>query len=416
MRLLFLRSLLKKALPKSAVQKIKIAMTKLEHFGYLNHFDTQKFLHLKTPQWMLDQIDEEFAYFSKKGIDLSDIDRLELHLSKCAQLPKCFLRFRIIDNKIYLKGLSDELDPKFILYKPLFTVLKKINGLPNVDFIFHYFDATPCEGLTPDHFWMKSQILAPLLTYGKLADSQASRGLVSIPCCFSLQLHNAYIDPATKGSDLNPWEKKLERAIWRGSDTDLHLLNRQIEQLTIPEIHSYYQTRPRYRISQISKTSPDYVDAGFSHIGRAVLDPLVADLRKRYLPIESQLQYKYIMSLDGWGWPTNFIWSLASNSLSLKIDPGIVDWYYRPFKPYEHYLPIQKDLSDLVDAIKWAKEHDDQCRQIAINASQLFRKEMTSEHGLLYLQLVLSEYAKHQKFDPRSLQRETRNDRNWSEM
>ena len=136
-------------------------------------------------------------------------------------------------------------------------------------------------------------------------------------------------------------------------------------------------------------------------------------MMKSHLSIEAQLKYKYIVNLDGWGWPTNFIWSLASNSVSLKNEPGIVDWYYCAFQPHKHYIPIQKDLSDLLDVVKWAQAHDDQCPQMALDASQIFRNEVTGDHALLYLHLVLNTYAKHQRFNTRDLLEKTQNDSRW---
>ena len=34
----------------------------------------------------------------------------------------------------------------------------------------------------------------------------------------------------------------------------------------------------------------------------------------------------------------------------------------------EHYIPIKKDLSDLIDKIKWANDHPEEVKNITENA------------------------------------------------
>lgn len=35
------------------------------------------------------------------------------------------------------------------------------------------------------------------------------------------------------------------------------------------------------------------------------------------------------------------------------------EWYYDILKPWVHYVPVKRDLSDLVEKIEWLKENDD---------------------------------------------------------
>lgn len=38
---------------------------------------------------------------------------------------------------------------------------------------------------------------------------------------------------------------------------------------------------------------------------------------------------------------------------------------YMALKPWKHYVPIKRNLSDLLEKIEWAKEHDEEAKKIA---------------------------------------------------
>ena len=57
-----------------------------------------------------------------------------------------------------------------------------------------------------------------------------------------------------------------------------------------------------------------------------------------------------------------------------------------------HYIPIKKDLSDLIEKIKWCKKNDKICEKIAENAKK-FAKKYLSENGCMdFLQNILYKY------------------------
>ena len=50
------------------------------------------------------------------------------------------------------------------------------------------------------------------------------------------------------------------------------------------------------------------------------------------------------------------------------------EWWYKYLEPNVHFIPLKKDISDLVEKLKWAKENDDQAKKIAEAGSMLARK------------------------------------------
>ena len=70
------------------------------------------------------------------------------------------------------------------------------------------------------------------------------------------------------------------------------------------------------------------------------------------------------------------------------------DW----IRPYEHYIPVKADLSDLVEKIHWAMDHEDEARLIQ-ETGQLFTKQiMTDSQNDCYFAAVLLEWARLQSY------------------
>lgn len=72
------------------------------------------------------------------------------------------------------------------------------------------------------------------------------------------------------------------------------------------------------------------------------------------------VKFKYQINLDGTVAAYRLPYLLAGDSLILKQDSGYYEHFYKQLSPGVHYVPIKSDLSDLLDKIKWAIEHDDE--------------------------------------------------------
>ena len=84
---------------------------------------------------------------------------------------------------------------------------------------------------------------------------------------------------------------------------------------------------------------------------------------------EEMLQYKYILSLDGNDWSSSIPWILKSNSLMLSPVPKWHNVLNFGLKPWVHYVPLENDISDLGNKIKWCLVNQRRCKAIVRNAS-----------------------------------------------
>jgi hypothetical protein len=65
------------------------------------------------------------------------------------------------------------------------------------------------------------------------------------------------------------------------------------------------------------------------------------------------------------------------------------DW----LRPYEHYIPVRPDLSDLVEKIEWAQNHDGEARAIQARGQEMARRVMTDAQNDCYFFALLLEWA-----------------------
>lgn len=91
-------------------------------------------------------------------------------------------------------------------------------------------------------------------------------------------------------------------------------------------------------------------------------------------------------------------------SVILKVAPRQVAdrmWYFPLLKPYVDHVPVKADLSDLEEKIRWCRQNDDKCREIAANCLKLYEKYVSRSGLLDYVEMVTKHIAKRQMDVPK---------------
>ena len=96
------------------------------------------------------------------------------------------------------------------------------------------------------------------------------------------------------------------------------------------------------------------------------------------------MQYKYQINVDGTVAAYRLPFLMVSDTLVMKQDSKYFEHFYKLMKPWEHYVPLKSDLTDTVEKIKWAKQHDDEARKIAREGSKLARELLTPGNVYCY--------------------------------
>lgn len=111
-------------------------------------------------------------------------------------------------------------------------------------------------------------------------------------------------------------------------------------------------------------------------------------------------QYKYQVNVDGTVAAYRFPYLMLGNSLVLKQDSQYYEHFYRHLRAGTHYVSVKRNLSDLLEKIKWAKENDAEAAEMA-RAGQAAARELLQPSRLYcYYYRVLQTYAERQKGKP----------------
>ena len=224
---------------------------------------------------------------------------------------------------------------------------------------------------------------------------------VSIPYTEQVILEEeASLARLTKLIQTHPWGSKRPQGIWRGSTTGGIVLDA-----------SNYWTLPRAMLVNISVQYPELVDARLTACKQCGpgIDQVFADAGFGYAPFVSyanQFQYQGLIDVDGHSWSSRFAQLLSINSVVYKQETEYVEFFRPLVKPWVHYIPIQKDFSDLVARLQETMGNegnatvDWQLRNISAESTRLYRKSLVPSKQLCYLHRLLEAcsniYAAHQ--------------------
>jgi hypothetical protein len=53
---------------------------------------------------------------------------------------------------------------------------------------------------------------------------------------------------------------------------------------------------------------------------------------------------------------------MTSESVLLKPTTNYYQWYYDGLVPWVNYIPLRPDMSDVIEKLNWARNHDDVVR------------------------------------------------------
>ncbi len=327
------------------------------------------------PAWMIEQIQEDFSPFKETGIFEDNIPETIMN-----NRDGIFLVCSLVSGQAICSSYPVEVASDFRAraFNEVIQELAQSVPLPNMVFLLYIGDSFCGNATVPVLSWCKHKQYSPFT--------------VNIPDYEALYGNDNFMIAVEKGAALYPWEVKRGKAIWRGSTTGFD------GPLKFPPIKT--DVVPRWKLIQLSAKEPDFVDAKFSEMFKEQYDD--PSWRSKFEPymgnplqVVEQLQYRYQILVDGFVSAfSRTYWQLFSDCVIFKQNSPWYQWFYRNLWPYEHYIPYEADGSDLVEKIKWAIDHEDEVRWMVRNANEFARNHLKRSDVMLYLYLVLQEYAK----------------------
>lgn len=181
------------------------------------------------------------------------------------------------------------------------------------------------------------------------------------------------------------WEDKINKAVFRGSATGCELDEENI----------------RIKASMISKKNPEYLDAGITSLNRKLKKKINSHLniidnkinKSDFMTLQEKATYKYILNLDGHVSAFRLGHEFSLGSVILLPKSKYYLWFSYLLIPYEHYVPIDEKLENLIEQIKWCNNNDEKCKIIANNGINFYKKYLEKNGLYDYMQYVLNKIS-----------------------
>ena len=197
---------------------------------------------------------------------------------------------------------------------------------------------------------------------------------------------------AVEGSD-KPWEdRRRSPAVWRGTTTGTDLAGGAARG---------YDWKKGHRIRLTTQfADSEIVDAKIAGVLQCgdMCGEVEQYLEERgamgdRLPSDYVTSYRHLLDVDGNGWSSRLPTLLWARSLVFRsgVYSSFIDGL---LQPWEHYVPVRFDFSDLEGRVQWAMEHEPEARRIVANVKRDFPSDTEMyDYMLCYAHYLLLEYG-----------------------
>jgi len=90
-------------------------------------------------------------------------------------------------------------------------------------------------------------------------------------------------------------------------------------------------------------------------------------------------RYAFLIDIEGYGYSGRLKHLLWSQRPLLLVDRPHKEYFFEFLKEWEHYIPVKRDLSDLVIKTMWCINNQEKAQEIANNALEFSKTYLTRE-------------------------------------
>ena len=143
-----------------------------------------------------------------------------------------------------------------------------------------------------------------------------------------------------------PYHQKQNRVVWRGAVHQPH---------RVKFMEEFFNKSSLIDVGEFNKSA----------------NSNNSEWSKPFMTIDEQLQYKFILSIEGTDVATNTKWIMSSNSLCFMTKPKFETWFMEgELIPNYHYVLIKEDYSDLEEKINYYIDNTSEAESIIHNANR----------------------------------------------
>jgi hypothetical protein len=117
-------------------------------------------------------------------------------------------------------------------------------------------------------------------------------------------------------------------------------------------------------------------------------------------PCVQVMHWPCLIDLEGTGFSARVTYLLHSGRPLLLASRSLLTWYDEPpfpepIRPWDHFIPIRSDLSDLEPMVAWVFSHPAEAYAIARRAQQLARRHLNPHFAGRYLLQAVQRFPPH---------------------
>ena len=193
-----------------------------------------------------------------------------------------------------------------------------------------------------------------------------------------------------------PWKDKKKTAVFRGASTGCGVTIETNPRLKLAYLGAKYKEEDNDDVPLLDVGITKWNLRPRKVKGSKYLESIdVPKLNRQgielvnFLSLQEQSSYRYIINVDGHVSAFRLSIELGMGSVILLVESNWKMWYTDMLIPYEHYVPVKEDLSDLIKQIEWCRDNDSKCQEIATNSKKFFDTYLQQKGILDYLQKIV---------------------------
>jgi hypothetical protein len=99
-----------------------------------------------------------------------------------------------------------------------------------------------------------------------------------------------------------------------------------------------------------------------------------------FIPLPDLVKtYEWLIDIEGYGYSGRLKYLLWSHRPVLLVDRPYKEFFFEFLKEWVHYIPVKRDLSDLIEKTTWCIENKKKAEEIAENAFEFSKIYLTRE-------------------------------------
>ena len=215
----------------------------------------------------------------------------------------------------------------------------------------------------------------PIVTFNRVVGAKNYLLTPLMPYYHGLQSYTFRTDPP----DPIPFAEKADSVFWRGFFSGHYLedglyktIGTLVERIKHNETDAFeaVQQTSRFRLCTLSRKK-DWLDASYCELEKVDLHdhPLVENLQSHPVGKKAHFKHKYLIAATGNDYASSLPWMLNTNCLVLAETPVHHTYLNAHFKPWEHFVPVDRGFGNLEERFEWCRENQTECEAIITRAN-----------------------------------------------